>query len=391
MSWEVKRIGDVCQILNGGTPKTGVPQYWDGDIAWITPKDMGRLEDIYVTKTERQISAAGMQNSSAKLLPPGSIILSTRAPIGHLAINEVPMTTNQGCKGLVLNGKADNKYLYYYLEANVELLDSLGSGTTFKELAGSKLADVPLPLPSLPEQQRIVGKLDAAFAALTEAQAHVERNRANARELFESYLNGVFEGKGDGWVEKTLQDICDVRDGTHASPKYHSTGFALVTSKNLKPEGLELENVSLISEDDFNEINRRSKVDKGDVLFAMIGTIGNPTVIEAEPSFAIKNVALFKCGATLDGRFLRYALLTSDVKERMRKEAKGTTQRFVGLGYLRSFRVAVPGLNEQRRIVTELDALNERTRALETTYQQKLSELAGLKKAVLGAAFRGEL
>jgi len=290
-----------------------------------------------------------------------------------------------GVKVLKPIPEIDPKFFYYQLMAKE--LPTLGYARHFRLLREQEIAFPD----DIGEQQRIVTKLDAAFGALREAEGHVERNRANARELFESYLNGVFEGKGDGWAEKSLQDICDVRDGTHDSPKYHDTGFALVTSKNLKPDGLDLENVSLISEEDFNEINRRSKVDKGDVLFAMIGTIGNPTVINDEPSFAIKNVALFKCGSALDGRFLRYALLTSDVKVRMRKEAKGTTQRFVGLGYLRSFRIAVPTLIEQHRIVTELDALNEKTKELEATYQRKLRELEGLKKGLLGAAFRGEL
>jgi type I restriction enzyme S subunit len=99
--WESKKLGDVCDIVNGGTPKTSISEYWNGDNLWITPKDMGKLDSIYVEDTSRKITDEGMQNSSAKLFSAYSVVLSSRAPIGHLAINKKPISTNQGCKGIV--------------------------------------------------------------------------------------------------------------------------------------------------------------------------------------------------------------------------------------------------------------------------------------------------
>lgn len=158
-----------------------------------------------------------------------------------------------------------------------------------------------------------------------------------------------------GWEIKTLGDVYDVRDGTHDSPKYHTTGYPLITSKNLKPEGLSFDNVSFISDQDYIKINQRSAVHRGDVLLAMIGTIGNPTLVDVEPNFAIKNVALFKVPATQSGAFLRYYLDSGYVSSKMMAEAKGTTQKFVGLGYLRDFPINLPPLPEQHRIVGILD------------------------------------
>lgn len=155
--WETKRIGEVCTVLNGGTPKTGVADYWGGEHRWITPAEMGGRETPYVEETERTLTDAGLANSSARLLPPQSVILSSRAPIGHLVINIEPMAFNQGCKGLVPNNGLHHKFLYYYLGSIVELLDSLGTGATFRELSGAKLKEVRLPVPPLAEQQRIVG------------------------------------------------------------------------------------------------------------------------------------------------------------------------------------------------------------------------------------------
>ena len=157
------------------------------------------------------------------------------------------------------------------------------------------------------------------------------------------------------WVTKKLGEVYDVRDGTHDSPKYVKEGYALITSKNLKNDDLNYANVNYITEQVSININKRSKVDIGDVLFAMIGTIGNPIVIKNQPDFAIKNVALFKVPKNQDSYFLKYYLDSGLVIEQMTKDAKGATQKFVGLGYLRSFEIPLPPLPEQQRIVAILD------------------------------------
>jgi type I restriction enzyme, S subunit len=169
--WLNKRISEVCEVVNGGTPKTAVAEYWDGEHLWITPAEMGKRKSPYVDNTERKLTDAGLRDSSARMLPPYSVILSSRAPIGHLVINLKPMSTNQGCKSLIPNDHLDYKFLYYYLTSIVGLLVSLGSGVTFKELSGSKLKDVYVPLPSRSEQQRIVSVLDEVFADVAIAQS----------------------------------------------------------------------------------------------------------------------------------------------------------------------------------------------------------------------------
>ena len=205
--WEVKKLGEVCEIVCGGTPDTKVPEYWDGNNLWITPKDMGRLESIYVDDTERKITDAGLKNSSAKILPENSIVLSTRAPIGHLAINKKVIATNQGCKGIIPKYGISTLFAFYFLKNSTELLNSLGSGTTFKELASSKLGEVQFPLPPLPTQQRIVAILDEAFSAIATAKENAEKNLQNAGALFESYLQSVDSEK------MVLGELVDITTG----------------------------------------------------------------------------------------------------------------------------------------------------------------------------------
>ena len=193
--WETSQIGDVAKIINGGTPKSNVAEFWDGDVLWITPKDMGKLTDVYVGDTSRKITEAGLAKSSAKIIPANSVILSTRAPIGHLAINTEPMATNQGCRGLVPSGRMLTKFLFYFLSANVRRLDDLGTGTTFKELAKSALAGVEIPLPPLPEQKRIVAILDELKANSTGLVCAARRKLDLLAGLKQSILHKAFAGE----------------------------------------------------------------------------------------------------------------------------------------------------------------------------------------------------
>lgn len=187
-----------------------------------------------------------------------------------------------------------------------------------------------------------------------------------------------------GWEWKKLGEVFIVKDGTHNTPKYIlDSGFPLVTSKNLKDSGLDLKDVNFISKEDYDEINHRSKVDKGDLLFAMIDTIGNPTIINIEVNFAIKNVTLFKRKTDNRIDFLRYFFLSPITKNRLNSEANGATQKFVGLGYLRSFEIPLPPLKEQERIVQKLDSAFQSLDEAITLQKQTIVHTQELKKAIL--------
>lgn len=196
--WGEKKLGAVCDIINGGTPDTKEARFWGGNNLWITPKDMGKLDSLYVEDTERKLTDAGLKNSSAKILPIYSIILSSRAPIGHLAINKKEIATNQGCKGIIPKKELSVLFTYYFLLNSIQLLNDLGSGTTFKELSGSKLADVKIPLPPLPEQQRIVVKLDALSTETKKLAVKYQYKLAELEELKKAILEKAFKGELSG-------------------------------------------------------------------------------------------------------------------------------------------------------------------------------------------------
>ena len=191
-----------------------------------------------------------------------------------------------------------------------------------------------------------------------------------------------FDGFTSDWKECRLGEVKDVRDGTHDSPKYQNKGFPLITSKNIKESGLDMSNVSLISFEDFNAINQRSKVDIGDIIFGMIGTIGNPIILERD-DFAIKNVALLKNGGSIDNRFLLQLLKSPVFELYMKKENAGGTQKFLGLSQIRNLNFLVPELSEQKKIGEFFSQLDN----LLTLYQRKLEHLQEQKKSLLKQMF----
>ena len=374
--WEIKPLGDLCDIL-------------DSKRKPVTKSD--RVPGPYP-----YYGATGIQDFVANFIFDESLVL----------VGEDGAKWESGeCTAFAVQGKCwvnnhahvlrpfrdrllDN-WLIYFL--NHSDLTEYVSGLTVPKLNQGSLREIRIPLAPIDEQCRIVAILDEAFEGIATARANAEKNLQNARELFERQLQVLFSTPHADWAASTLGATYDVRDGTHDSPKYQDQGYPLITSKNLKRDGLSFDDVKLIAEADYSKINERSAVHKGDVLFAMIGTIGNPTVVEVEPDFAIKNVALFKVPAGQSGHYLRYYLSSQGVVTKMQSEAKGTTQRFVGLGYLRAFPVLVPPLAEQLALVRELDELSMETCRLEGICAEKIRSLDELKKSLLYQAFSGQL
>jgi type I restriction enzyme, S subunit len=193
--WETKEIADVCEIIGGGTPPTKEEDNFGGEIAWLTPADLTDYKRKYISKGRRNLTKAGLDNSSAKLLPRGSVLFSSRAPIGYVAISENPMATNQGFRSLVPNDKLNNEYLYYFLKSAKHEAEKLASGTTFKEISGKNLGRLKIPIPPLPTQNRIVEKIEELFSELDNGVENLKKARKQLKTCRQAVLKDAFEGK----------------------------------------------------------------------------------------------------------------------------------------------------------------------------------------------------
>jgi type I restriction enzyme S subunit len=389
--WKITKLGDVCEIINGGTPDTTVLKYWDGENLWITPKDMGKLDDIYFYDTSRKITDDGLKNSSAKMLPINSIILSSRAPIGNLAINKKPVSTNQGCKGIVPKKNVSTLYLYYFLSKSVDLLNNLGSGATFKELSGSKLATVEIPLPSFSEQQHIVSILNETFTAIAKAKANAEQNLKNAKELFESYLQSVFANKGERWEEKTLGEIADVEYGyTDKSTEEGDYRYVRITDID--------KNGELISRD--KKYIKHTKeaenflLEDNDLLMARTGATFAKVLLykDFEPSVFASYLIRIKFKEKIINDLYWYFTKTKYYWDQANSLSSGAAQPHFNGAAVKQVIFSYPNsTNEQKGLIKKFETLSAEIKKLEAIYQQKLNDLEELKKSVLHKAFIGEL
>ena len=368
--YKVVSLGDksLFQVESGGTPSSDIPEYWDGNIRWATLVDLPAANLITELKdTERTISPLGLEKSSAKLLPAGTVLVSTRATIGRVAIAEYETATNQGFKNIIVldNSNISNRFVAYMMTALTDRMVSLASGGTFKEISKSNFLTLSIPLPPLTIQEQIVSELDNYQKIIDGARQVVDNYKPNIRIDF-------------SWELKPLGQICDVRDGTHDSPKFVQDGFPLVTSKNIKNGTIILDDVNFISKEDYDKINQRSKVDKGDILMPMIGTIGNPVIVDIEPTFAIKNVALIKFpGQKVKSKYVLFVLNSSLFAKYIEATKRGGTQNFISLKDIRSFNIPCPAVEIQERIIKEIEeeiSIVEQNKRLIDIFKQKIAD-----------------
>lgn len=209
--WKEYKLGEIAEIVGGGTPDTSNKEYWGGNIPWLTPKDLTGYNKIFISSGERFITEEGLDNSSTKLLPQGTVLLSSRAPIGYVAIASNPICTNQGFKSIICNKDiVDNLYMYYWIKNNTELLQSLGTGTTFAEISGSVVKSIDISLPPLPEQIRIASILSSLDDKIDLLHRENKTLEAMAETLFRQWF--IEEAKED-WKEGKLEDMIEIKYG----------------------------------------------------------------------------------------------------------------------------------------------------------------------------------
>lgn len=230
--WKKVKLGEVAKIVGGGTPKTNIKEYWNGEVPWITPRDLSGFEGKYITRGERNISKLGLNNSSAKLLPKGTVLLSTRAPVGYLAIAKNEISTNQGFRSLIPNEKIDNEFLYYLLKNNVEYLKSQAIGTTFGELAGSTLKSLEFFIPPLTEQKAIVSVL----SSLDDKIDLLHRQNQTLEKMAETLFRKCFiEDAKEDWEEGVFGDIVQPKKGKNITKEESIEGPYPVVAGGIEP------------------------------------------------------------------------------------------------------------------------------------------------------------
>jgi len=374
--WQTLKLSDVCSINNGGTPNSKEKTYWGDEVEWLTPKDMGKLKGRKVSKTERQITKKGLANSSAKLVPENSVIISCRAPIGHVAINDVPMSFNQGCKGLIPNEKIIAEFLYYFLVLSKNLLNELGTGTTFKEISAKTLSNVPINVPPINEQQRIVDKLDAAFSELDETLSLTQSKIDELEKLITSCLKEL--GNINDAEEFTINTLCKELYAGGDAPSKDKRSLTRTDRFKIPIFSNGSENAGL-----YGYCEEARTVEPAITISAR-GTIGH-IELRHEPFLPIvRLIVAIPNTDIVQIKFLKYALLGSKIF------SSGSSIPQLTVPMLRELPLRIPNLPTQKEIMSKLDMIFELREKFQSIQNKKLVQLSALKSAFLAQELQSE-
>lgn len=390
--WPMVRLRDVCEVVSGGTPKTSVAEYWDGEIPWVTPADLSKLKGLEVSSGARAITQKGVDRSSAVLLPAGSVVLSSRAPIGYVAIAQVPMATNQGCKSFIPSPDIDARYLAHYLLSQKDVLQSLGTGATFKELSKSRAADIRVPLPPFDEQRRIAGILDEADRLVLTQCKKVEGFKGLKRVVVEEFL----KYKGNQEVELgTISEIqSGITKGRKVSKESSTSIVPYLSVSNVKDGFLQLDPIKEINATDDEIVRYQLKL--GDIVLTEGGDpdkLGRGTVWNNEISICIHQnhifrVRILKDSTEMTPEVLAAILSSSRPKKHFLRSAKQTTG-IASINKSQLCRTPIPKLkrDEVRALSLQIESLKSQQEKAESLR----SSLEELRQSLSNRAFQGEL
>ena len=396
--WQTKSLGDVCQLIGGGTPSKDNADYYTGDIAWATVRDM-RSELIF--ETEFKITKEAVKNSATNIIPKGNVVIATRVGLGKVCLVQQDTAINQDLRGIVPIDKniLSVQFLFSWLKSISHKIVDEGTGATVQGVKLPFVKSLEISIAPLAEQQRIVAILDQAFEGIAKARTNAVQNLQNARALFESQLQSVFNHLGEAWPEKRLDKVAKVVSGY----SFKSSDFS--STNQIKT--IKITNVGVKEfVDDFDSLLPSSFKNKYDAFTVNSGSIVialTRTIIQSGLKVAVVpntyNGALLNqrvaaiianCEYALDSYLYLY-LSTKQVEQYVINHVNTLMQPNLSINDLKALSIPLPAIVEQKKIVRDLEILSHETKRLEALYQRKIALLDELKKSLLQQAFAGKL
>ena len=349
---EKYKLGDICEIVSGSTPKTNIDEYWEGTIKWITPAELN--DDTYIiTDSVRKITELAVKKTGLKSFPEGTVILSSRAPIGKVAIAGCEMYCNQGFKNLICSKKINNKYLYWFLKGNTVFLNSLGRGATFKELSKSIVSNIEINLPDIVYQKKAVETLEK----VSEIIALRKRELSSLDDLIKARIVEMFGNPatpGDKFKTCKLGEVADVKSShrvfttefvAEGVPFYRGTEIGVLASGQ-QPEDsyrISMEHYRKIASDD-------SKPMRGDLLLPSICNKGQVWMVDTDEPFYYKDgrvLCISPERSVFDSRYLQFYMKLRTEAE-YPKLGSGSTFAEFKIFQLKELEVDIPPMNSQK-------------------------------------------
>ena len=391
--WNAATLGDVTTVVSGSTPRTGDPSYWGGDIAWITPDDLSKHRAKRIARGKRTLSDAGYASCSTQLVPPGTVLYTSRAPIGYVAIAAGPVCTNQGFKSFVPADGIDSDYLYWFLRHATPEIRKLGSGTTFPELSKKRAEGIVLPVPPLAEQRRIVVAIEEQFSRLDSASDTVNAVVVRLRRMPALVLDEAFK-RFQEWA--ALSEMADVRLGRQRSPKNHfgPNMVPYLRAANVTWSGLDLSDVKSMnfSHDEVGTYGLRP----GDILLSeasgSAAEVGKAAIWGGEIELCCFQNTLIRVRSRGPApEFLRLVFLHAALAGQFAQAAPGVGIHHLGAARLAAWPIPVATERQQAEVVQAIEGQLSLIDALRVAVAGAEKRSYTLRRAILELAFRGEL
>ena len=377
--WKKYKLSEIGIVVGGATPSTTVERFYGGDIPWLTPKDLSNFQDRYIERGERNITREGLDSCSAQLLPANSVLFSSRAPIGYVAIAKKPIATNQGFKSIIPNEKVDSLFLYYILRYNKEKIEAMGSGTTFKEVSGAVMKNIEVALPSLEEQRRIAGILGAIDDKIENNRRINTNLELQAQALFDKWCescsknitikelaDNILDYTPNANSEVVLLNSSDVTQGVFAK-------LPLVSNVNLKGQF-------------------KKRFQKGDILYSEIRPRNKHYAycyFDSDRYIASTRLIVLrgKKEKIVSNTLLYQYLISQNVFEEFTLKTETRSGTFPQGNYQDLSSIVVPYSDNQREIAGVLDSIYKRIWHNNT----EIETLATLRDTLLPKLMNGEI
>lgn len=371
--WQYEKLGDISSSLLIEKAKK---RFNPNDV--IRYIDISSIDNINQrligTTSFKMLDAPSRAQQKVEY---GDILISTVRPnLRNIAIvndDASNLVASSGFCVLRINDAALRRYIFYYVVSNkfTAYLGKLTNGANYPAVKETDVRKAFIPIPPKSTQLSIVSELDKLNELIQIKKEQLKDYDALAQSIFYEMFGDPVENE-KGWEVKKLMEICDVRDGTHDSPKYvESSNYMLITSKNIVNRAISFDDVNYITEEDYNNINKRSKVDDGDIIMPMIGTIGNPVIVYLDNlhKFSIKNVALIKFfhNTSILNRYLLELMISDSFRKYLLSLNKGGTQKFVALGTIRRMDIILPPLSLQQSFAHKIEQIERQKAAVQST------------------------
>jgi len=450
--WVKCNLIDCGDIVSGGTPSTKIAEYWGNEVSWITPADLSGYENKHISKGQKSITRQGLLKSSAKLMPKGSVLFSTRAPIGYVVIASNDICTNQGFKSIVPNNLIYNEFLYHFFKSAKQLAEKHASGTTFKELSLKAFSQIPIDVPPFREQHRIVAKIEELFSELDKGVEALKTAQQQLKVYRQAVLKWAFEGKltekwrkqqknlptasqlleqikterekvtnvngqklksitpltqaeltelpvlPDGWKWMKAGQLYNfVTSGSRGWAQYYSeSGAIFIRITNLDFDSVKLDlapsKLQYVMPPEGAE-GLRTRVTEGDLLFSITGYLGMFAIApKLKEAYINQHIALCRPVDGFNKLYLGFwAISKTGGNHYLNQMQKGATKAGLGLDDIQNLIVPFCALGEQNQIVQEIETRLSVANKLEETITQSLQQAEALRQSILKKAFAGQL